>query len=192
MQKGLQKTGHAEFISASRCLEKEEILNQVQDDKKGFALIELLVVVLIIGILAAVALPQYKKAVTKSRFAEAFTNLKSIAQAHQVCFMEKGEGCNFGELSIELGKRGNDIWGVDKTQETKQFMYHLLTNDTTGNPVWAVAQYKDEDVCLCYRQTGEIVLSQDEASGCYGGMPSFNYASLLNVRDVGFDGCACC
>ncbi|WP_428897947.1 prepilin-type N-terminal cleavage/methylation domain-containing protein [Parelusimicrobium proximum] len=49
--------------------------------KKGFTLIELLVVVLIIAILAAVALPQYTKAVEKSRATEALVNGKAIRGA---------------------------------------------------------------------------------------------------------------
>lgn len=57
----------------------------------GFTLIELLVVVLIIGILSAIALPQYTKAVEKSRTAEALANLKSLREQQALCFLEKGE-----------------------------------------------------------------------------------------------------
>ena len=56
--------------------------------KKGFTLIELLVVVLIIGILASVALPQYQKAVEKSRSAEALVMLKNAHQAYELARLE--------------------------------------------------------------------------------------------------------
>ncbi|MBR4355214.1 MAG: prepilin-type N-terminal cleavage/methylation domain-containing protein [Elusimicrobiaceae bacterium] len=50
---------------------------------KGFTLIEVLVVVLIIGILAAIALPQYEVAMEKSRAAEAMVVLKTLVDAEQ-------------------------------------------------------------------------------------------------------------
>ena len=57
-------------------------------NKKGFTLIELLVVVLIIGILSSVALPQYTKAVEKSRMAGVWSVLGSIRKAAAVALME--------------------------------------------------------------------------------------------------------
>ena len=70
--------------------------------KNGFTLIELLVVVLIIGVLASVALPQYTKAVNKSRAAGYWPMLKNFAEAARLCQMEKGSVCDIDELDIEL------------------------------------------------------------------------------------------
>lgn len=51
--------------------------------KKGFTLIEVLVVVLIIGILATIAFPSYTKAVEKSRAREAVQVLSTISLGEQ-------------------------------------------------------------------------------------------------------------
>ena len=72
-------------------------------NKKGFTLLELLVVVLIIGILAAVALPQYQKAVWKSRVSQLQVLANSLAQAQQVYFMTNGTYAqSFSELDLQF------------------------------------------------------------------------------------------
>ena len=52
-------------------------------NSKGFTLIEMLVVVLIIGILAGIALPQYQKSVEKAKVAQALITLKYMRERGQ-------------------------------------------------------------------------------------------------------------
>ena len=57
---------------------------------KGFTLIEMLVVVLIVGILAAIALPQYELAVEKARAREGLMMTRSIFKAHELFYLTNG------------------------------------------------------------------------------------------------------
>lgn len=58
--------------------------------KQGFTLIELLVVVLIIGILASVAWPQYKKAVFKSRAMKGYLWFNKLEDAQKLFYLANG------------------------------------------------------------------------------------------------------
>ena len=75
----------------------------------GFTLIELLVVVLIIGILSAIALPQYEKAVEKSRVAEAKIVLKNLANAEELHLMRNGRYTyDIANLDLSIPTATND------------------------------------------------------------------------------------
>ena len=61
---------------------------------EGFTLIELLIALVIVGILAAVALPAYSKYVAKARQADAKSQLVAIRQAEEIYKFQNGAYTN--------------------------------------------------------------------------------------------------
>jgi len=59
--------------------------------KTGFTLTELLVVIIIIGIVAVLALPMLIKTIEKAKLGEAATNLNLIRTGEKIYFLEYGE-----------------------------------------------------------------------------------------------------
>jgi len=130
-------------------------MKKIKNGRQGFTLLELLVVVLIIGILAAIALPQYKLAVEKSRMTEAVTILKIIAAAQDRFYMIHNRYANAYEmekLDIEIqGKTFKNAASVYNNRiETEFFMYSPDSEaGSVSNPIPAgykgFAQRKPRD-----------------------------------------------
>ena len=113
---------------------------------KAFTLIELLAVVLIIGILAVVALPQYKLAVMKTRFATLMPVVDAIARAEELYYLTYRKYTrNVKELGVKFPG------GV------------TLSQNAQGVPVYS---YKDFHCKV--DDNGQVVYCTGEKYGYYG------------------------
>jgi type IV pilus assembly protein PilA len=78
---------------------------QMKQGQQGFTLIELMIVVAIIGILAAIAIPQYQNYIAKSQVSRVVAELGSLKTAYETCL-------NDGQTAIgacDLGWTGSNI-----------------------------------------------------------------------------------
>ncbi len=109
---------------------------------KGFTLIELMIVVAIIGILAAIAIPNFIRFQARSKQSEAKTNLKALFTAQKSWFAEKDRyetnGAAIG-FAPEAGNRyhyrmlgtGGTVWNRPGTAPGA---YAEIANDTARFP----------------------------------------------------------
>lgn len=101
--------------------------------RSGFTLIELLVIVVIIGILSAIAVPQYQKAVERARASEALANVRALVGALKIYEMANGR------ITSDLSQPDIDLTGT-LSQNNKQLATDLFTysiHDITFYRVYA-------------------------------------------------------
>ncbi len=99
---------------------------------KGFTLVELLIVVTIIGILAAVAYPSYNEYVRKGKRAEAKTRLLQLAQLQERYFSENNSYTT--NIASLLGTTGT-IYSSETNNPSAGYQVSAASGSATGQTI---------------------------------------------------------
>ena len=107
-------------------------MKKLQNRKGGFTLIELMIVVAIIGILAAIAIPNFLRFQLKAKSSEGKTNLAAIRTAEQSYFSEFG-----------VYVSASESWAGPPDSQKHQFVA-LGTNNGTAVPGFTTLGWSPE------------------------------------------------
>ena len=109
---------------------------QMNHGQKGFTLIELMIVVAIIGILAAIAIPQYQDYTARSQVTRAVSEVSALKTAAEAALLQgqkivsvetEGAGeVDLGFTGSSLLVDGNDLPDVAKAKARLQLMMVIL------------------------------------------------------------------
>ena len=120
--------------------------NQKAVNKKGFTLMELLVVVIIIGVLAAIALPQYRLIIYKSKYSQLINMVRALGNAEEEYYLVHGQYTNnLEDLSVNLPE------GLPQGLEDRYFISNDCGIRADGNSLYMSGMlFKGENRLAAY------------------------------------------